>query len=113
MTFSKYEFLTQAEWLTYQAQISTTLEGSVTYQNCAVHEIGNICLATDEEGNCTDLSPLYAVDILWTGEPLGSFSTKEVFPNPIGVHTFSGDESLYLARFCEFNPSSPFCNIPE
>ena len=113
MIFSKYEFQSLAEWLTYQAQISTTEEGSVTYQNCAVHEIGQICLATDNEGNCTDLSPLYAVDILWNDEPLESFSTKEVFPNPIGVHTFSGCESLYLARFCQFNPTSQYCNIPE
>jgi hypothetical protein len=113
MTFAKYEFLTKAEWLTYQAQISTTQEGSVTYTNCAVHEIGNICLATDEEGNCTDLSPLYAVDILWNDEPLESFSTKEVFPNPVGVHTFSGCNEMYLNRFCEFNPLSPYCTNEE
>ena len=112
MTFAKYEFLNQAEWLTYQSQISTTIDGSVTYQNCAVHEIGNICLATDEEFNCTDLSPLYAVDILWKDEPLESFSTKEVFPNPCGVHTFSGDESLYLKTFCAKFPDSPYCIIP-
>ena len=113
MTFCKYSFLTQAEWLTYQAQISTTVEDSVVYQNCAVHEIGNICLATDEEGNCTDLSPLYAVDILWNDEPLESFSTKEVFPNPVGVHTFSGCEEMYTERFCEFNPLSPYCTNEE
>jgi hypothetical protein len=113
MTFAKYQFTNQAEWLTYQAQISTTVEGSVTYTDCAVHEIGQICLATDNEGNCTDLSPLYAVDILWNGEPLESFSTKEVFPNPIGVHTFSGCEDLYTKRYCEFNPNSVYCNITE
>jgi hypothetical protein len=113
MTFSKYEFLNQAEWLTYQAQISTTVEGSVVYQNCAVHEIGNICFATDEEGNCTDLSPLYAVDILWNDEPLESFSTKEVFPNPCGVHTFSGDDSLYLKTFCAKYRDSPYCIVPD
>jgi hypothetical protein len=113
MTFSKYEFQSLAEWLTYQAQISTTQEGSVTYQNCAVHEIGNICLATDEEGNCTDLSPLYAVDILWNDEPLESFATKEVFPNPIGVHTFSGCEEMYTQRFCQLNPDSPYCQLLE
>jgi hypothetical protein len=112
MTFAKYEFLNQAEWLTYQAEISTTVEGSVVYQNCAVHEIGNICFATDEEGNCTDLSPLYAVDILWNDESLESFSTKEVFPNPCGVHTFSGDEQMYTQRFCQFYPDSPYCIIP-
>ena len=113
MTFAKYEFQSLAEWLTYQAQISTTQEGSVTYQNCAVHEIGQICLATDTEGNCTDLSPLYAVDILWNDEPLESFATKEVFPSPAGIHVFSGLEHLYTERFCEFNPDSPYCQLLE
>ena len=108
MTFTKYEFLNPAEWATYKAQI-TDNDGNPI--NCAIVEIGNICLAHDEEGNCTDLSPLYAVDILWTGEPLESFSTKEVFPNPSGIHVFSGCEDLYLDRFCDFNPLSPFCNV--
>jgi hypothetical protein len=110
MTFAKYSFQSLAEWLTYQAQISKDIDGSVVYKNCSVHEIGQICLATDEEGNCTDLSPLYAVDILWNEEPLESFSTKEVFPNPCGIHTFSGCEVMYLERFCDFNPESPYCN---
>jgi len=109
MTFCKYEFLNAKDWAKYQLQISTIQEGSVVYNNCAVHEIGNICLATDKEGNCTNLSPLYAVDILWNDEPLKSFATKEVFPNPIGVHTFSGCEEMYTQRFCNFNPDSPYC----
>ena len=32
-------------------------------------------------------------------------------PNPIGVHTFSGCEDLYLERFCDFNPESEYCKI--
>jgi hypothetical protein len=100
MTFCKYEFLNAKDWAKYQLQISTIQEGSVVYNNCAVHEIGNI-----------DLSPLYAVDILWNDEPLKSFATKEVFPNPIGVHTFSGCEEMYTQRFCNFNPDSPYCVI--
>ena len=107
--FKKYEFANETEWATYKAQITN----EDNYVGCAVVEIGNICFATDEEGNCTDLSPLYAVDILWNGEPLESFSTKEVFPNPVGVHTFSGDDSLYTERFCQFNPDSPYCVIPD
>lgn len=109
MTFCKYSFLSLTEWATYKAQITT--DGNPI--DCAIVEIGNICLATDTEGNCIALSPLYAVDILWTGEPLESFSTKEVFPNPLGVHTFSGDDSLYLDRFCSFNPESPYCEAPK
>ena len=104
MTFCKYSFTSPTEWATYKAQITEDIQ-------CAIVEIGQICLAHDSEGNCTDLSPLYAVDILWTGEPLESFATKEVFPNPVGVHTFSGDDSLYLDRFCSFNPESPYCTV--
>jgi hypothetical protein len=116
MTFTKYEFANETEWATYQAQIQQTNIGpdgteSKSYVGCAVVELGNICFATDEEGNCTDLSPLYAVDILWNGEPLESFSTKEVFPDPCGIHVFSGCEDMYLKRFCQFNHDSPFCNL--
>lgn len=107
MTFTKYQFTNPTEWATYKAQITDT-EGNPV--NCAIVEIGNICLATDTEGNCTDLSPLYAVDILWNDEPLESFSTKEVFPDPCGIHVFSGCEGMYLDRFCDFNPLSPYCN---
>lgn len=114
MTFCKYEFLNATEWATYQTQIQETNtipngEKSISYVGCSVVEIGQICLATDSEGNCTDLSPLYAVDILWNDEPLESFAKKEVFPNPVGVHTFSGCDEMYLNRFCEFNPLSPYC----
>jgi hypothetical protein len=109
MTFAKYEFLNAKDWAKYQAQIFK----DDAYQNCAVHEIGQICFATDDEGNCTDISPFYAVDILWNDEPLESFATKEVFPNPIGVHTFSGCEQMYTERFCEFNPLSPYCEITD
>lgn len=107
MTFAKYEFQSPTEWAKYKAKI-TDSEGNPI--DCAVVEIGNICLATDAEGNCTNLSPLYAVDILWSNEPHKDFATFEVFPNPIGVHTFSGCDELYLARFCEFNPLNPICN---
>ena len=105
MTFCKYEFLNTKDWEKYKTQI--TEDGNPV--NCAIVEIGNICLATDTEGNCINLSPLYAVDILWNNEPLDSFSKKEVFPNPVGVHTFSGCEELYKNRFCQFNDNSPYC----
>ena len=92
MTFAKYEFLNAKDWDKYKAQI--TKDGEPV--NCAIVEIGQ-------------LENVYAVDILWNDEPLNSFSTKEVFPNPIGVHTFSGCDAMYTERFCEFNPESPYC----
>jgi len=95
-TFTKYEFLNPTEWATYKAQI--TQDGNPI--DCAIVEIGQL-----ENG--------FAVDILWNGEPLESFSTKEVFPNPAGIHVFSGLEHLYTERFCEFNPESPYCNLEK
>ena len=107
MTFCKYEFLNAKDWAKNQAKIFK----DDAYQNCAVHEIGQICFATDEEGNCTDLSKTYAVDILWNDEPLESFAIKEVFPSPCGIHTFSGCEQMYFERFCEMNPLNKYCEI--
>ena len=92
MTFCKYSFLSLSDWDKYKSQI--TEDGEAV--DCAIVEIGQL-----ESG--------FAVDILWNDEPLESFSTKEVFPNPVGVHTFSGCDSLYLDRFCSFNPDSPYC----
>lgn len=94
MTFAKYEF-TPEKW----AELKPTIQDNDAYVNCAVHEIGHI-----------NDNPMYAVDIMWFEDIPEAFSTFEVFPNPIGVHTFSGCEELYLARFCEFNPLNPICN---
>jgi len=96
MIFAKYSFINQDDWVKYKDQI-TQDEQPI---NCAIVEIGQL-----KNG--------FAVDILWNGEPLESFATKEVFPNPVGVHTFSGCESLYTARFCEFNPTSTYCETPS
>ena len=118
MTFAKYEFANETEWATYQAQIQATNIGpdgteSKSYVGCAVVEIGNICFATDEEGNCTDLSTQWAIDILWYEEPKPDFTAFEVWPNPVGVHTFSGDDNLYLQGFCAKFPDSPYCIVPD
>ena len=117
-TFTKYEFANETEWATYQAQIqqtTTSPDGTETksYVGCAVVEIGNICFARDEEGNCTDLSTQWAIDILWYEEPKPDFTAFEVWPNPVGVHTFSGDDNLYLEGFCAKFPDSPYCIVPD
>jgi hypothetical protein len=96
MTFCKYEFLNQKDWDKYQAQI--TQDGEAV--NCAIVEIGQL-----ENG--------FAVDILWNDEPLDSFATKEVFPSPCGIHTFSGCDEMYTERFCDFNPLSTYCTNEE
>ena len=122
--FIKYEFANQAEWATYQAQIQQTNiapDGTETksYVGCAVVELGNIVLTPavmDENMQIITpavVSDQWAIDILWYEEPKPDFTAFEVWPNPCGVHTFSGDDNLYLQGFCAKFPDSPYCVIPE
>ena len=115
-TFLKYEFL-PSEWATLRKLIEQTITtpgGEITsYKDCAVVEIGFICLASDEEGKCINLSNKWAVDILFYTEPPIEFKPFEVYPNPCGVHTFSGDDNLYLNSFCAKFPESEYCKLPD
>jgi hypothetical protein len=119
MKFSKYEF-TPTEWETLQKDIQQTTttpsgETVTTWKNCAVVEIGFICLewgTEDDKPVCVKQSDKWAVDILFYSEPPASFAPFEVWPPPMGIHTFSGDDSLYLKGYCEKFPDSPFCVIP-
>lgn len=106
MTFCKYSFPSQTIWDAHKSQI-TDSDGNPI--NCAVVEIGQICIETDNDGNCINLDNSFAVDIMWFGDIPETFNEYEVFPNPVGVHTFSGCDDMYLNRFCEFNPNSEFC----
>jgi len=108
-TFLKYE-MTPTQWDSLKTKI-TDEEGN--YVGCAVHEIGFICKAHDEEGNCTDLSNKWSVDILWYEEPKADFTAYEVYPSPCGVHTFAGCEGEYLKAYCAKFPDSPFCVVPD
>ena len=109
MKFLKFEFLDEAEWLTVKDSLyeDKVLIPEVT----AIHEIGNICLATNEEGECIDLSTKYAVDMLC--EEIEWLAPFVVYPNPCGVHIFAGLAETYTAEFCKINPDSPYCVIPE
>jgi hypothetical protein len=109
MKFLKFEFLDEAEWLTVKDSLyeDEVLIPEVT----AIHEIGNICLAYGEEGECIDLSTKYAVDMLC--EEIEWLTPFVVYPNPCGVHIFAGWAETYTAEFCKINPDSPYCVIPE
>jgi hypothetical protein len=119
-SFHKFEFL-PADWEKLKKDIqqtTTTPDGETvtTWKDCAVVEIGFICLEwgqVDDKPVCTKQSDKWAVDILFYSEPLASFAPFEVFPKPCGVHTFSGDDSLYLKTFCEKYPDSEYCVIPK
>jgi hypothetical protein len=117
MKFYKYEFPTQAAWESAKATISTTDEEGNTIYNSevvAVHEIGNICFATNPEtGECTDLSTEWAVDILWQDLEPVDFVAYKVYPVPCGVHVFAGWESAYSQEYCSIYPDSDYCKAPD
>jgi hypothetical protein len=120
MKFQKYEF-TPTEWATLRKLIETTTttpDGSKvqSWVDCAVVEIGFICLEwgqVDDKPVCTKQSDKWAVDILFYSEPPASFAPFEVWPDPMGIHTFSGDDNLYLVGYCAKFPDSPYCVIPD
>jgi hypothetical protein len=117
MKFQKFEF-TPSEWATLQKDIQQTTttpsgETVTTWKDCAVVEIGFICLEKNEQGECITQSDKWAVDILFYSEPPASFAPFEVWPPPMGIHTFSGDDSLYLKGYCAKFPESDYCKLPE
>ena len=114
-SFRKYEF-TPTEWATLQKDIQQTNGEETTWKDCAVVEIGFICLEweqVDDKPVCTKQSDKWAVDILFYTEPPAEFTPFEVWPDPMGIHTFSGDDNLYLVGYCAKFPDSPSCVIPD
>ena len=111
MKFLKFEFTDEAEWLTIKESLYVGEEETLIPEITAIHEIGFICLAKDEEGECIDLSTKYAVDMIC--EDLEILTPFVVWPKPCGVHIFAGWEAAYKAEFCAINPDSPYCVIPE
>ena len=121
MIFNKFEF-PPTEWATLRKlieQTTTTPDGTKvqSWVDCAVVELGFIVITPAvmdgmEVKTPAVLSDKWAVDILFYAEPPTEFEPFEVYPNPCGVHTFSGDDSLYLKTFCAKYPDSPYCIIP-
>ena len=122
-TFAKFEF-TPTEWATLRKlieQTTTNPEGgeTTTFKDCAVVELGFLPITPAVIGDDFKvitpavLSEKWAVDILFYSEPPAEFTPFEVWPPPMGIHTFSGDDSLYLKGYCEKFPDSPYCVIPD
>jgi hypothetical protein len=119
-TFAKFEF-TPTQWATLRKlieQTTTTPDGAKvqSWVDCAVVEIGFICLEwgqVDDKPVCTKQSDKWAVDILFYAEVPVEFEPFEVWPPPMGIHTFSGDDSLYLKGYCAKFPESDYCKLPE
>ena len=121
-SFNKFEF-TPTEWATLQKDIqqtTTTPSGEIvtTWKDCAVVEIGFIVITPAVMDGMTIVTPAvlsdkWAVDILFYTEPPAEFTPFEVYPDPMGIHTFSGDDNLYLQAYCKKFPDSPYCVIPD
>jgi hypothetical protein len=119
-TFAKFEF-TPTQWATLRKlieQTTTTPDGkeSTSWKDCAVVELGFICLEwgqVDDKPVCVKQSDKWAVDILFYAEVPVEFTPFEVWPDPMGIHTFSGDDNLYLVGYCAKFPDSPYCVIPD
>ncbi len=120
--FKKYEF-TPTEWATLRKlieQTTTNPDGgeSTNWVNCAVVELGFLPITPAvydgmELKTPAVLSDKWAVDILFYTEPPAEFTPFEVWPTPCGIHTFSGDDSLYLKSYCAKFPTSEFCVIEQ
>jgi hypothetical protein len=115
-TYRKLGFTSQESFyaLADAAGLRQENEGEYSYVNCAVHEIGKVCIAYEQGENgptCTEYDPRYAVDIIFFEEMPEAFEAFIVWPDPIGVHVFAGYEAQYLEDFCANNPDSPFCTL--
>ena len=121
-TFNKFEF-TPTEWATLRKLIEQTTtnpdgEPVTSFVDCAVVELGFLPITPAviegmEVITPAVLSDKWAVDILFYSEPPAEFTPFEVYPPPMGIHTFSGDDSLYLKGYCAKFPESDYCKLPE
>ena len=121
-SFAKFEF-TPTQWATLRKLIETTTttpDGAKvqSWVDCAVVELGFIVITPAvldgmEVKTPAVLSDKWAVDILFYSEPPAEFTPFEVWPPPMGIHTFSGDDSLYLKGYCAKFPESDYCKLPE
>ena len=120
--FLKFEF-TPTKWATLRKlieQTTTNPDGGETtsFVDCAVVELGFLpitpAVLSDKLEVVTPavLSDKWAVDILFYAEVPKQFDAFAVYPPPMGIHTFSGDDSLYLKAYCAKFPDSPYCIIP-
>jgi len=81
-TFRKYAFPTQAEFEAF-------------YQ------------LSQPDATCVELGIIdgtYCVDLLWTNEPDADWEQFEVWPEPVGVHTFFGWDEQYTNDYNERLP---------
>lgn len=122
-TFLKFEF-TPTEWATLRKLIQQTTtnpdggEPVTTWKDCAVVELGFLPITPAVFDGMEVITPAvlsekWAVDIIFYTQPPAEFTPFEVWPDPMGIHTFYGDDSFYLAAYCAKFPESPYCKLPK
>jgi hypothetical protein len=100
MEYRKYAWPTEGQFITdmLSAGFAQMEEDQITFVDCYVHQIGKVCIATDEQGNCTTYDPRWAVDIIWVAP--SEFQQYVVWPVPnSAVHWFAGWESNYASAY--------------
>lgn len=108
-SYLKYAWPSEGQFITdmLTAGFAEMNEGEVSFVNCAVHQIGVVCIEQDSEGNCITFDPRWAVDVIL--EAPSEFNQYVVWPAPnSAVHWFSGWESNYAQAYCQANPT--LCN---
>ena len=103
-SYLKYAWPTEGQFITNMltAGFATMNEGEVSFVNCAVHQIGVVCIEQDAEGNCTTFDPRWAVDVIW--EAPSEFNQYVVWPVPnSAVHWFAGWEATYAQEYEQHN----------
>jgi hypothetical protein len=111
MEYRKYAWPSEGQFITDMlsagfAQMEESESGDqINFVDCFVHQIGKVCIATDEQGNCTESDPRWAVDIIWTGDV--QFESLCVWPVPGGaVHWFAGWEQNYQTAYDQHNQTT-------
>jgi hypothetical protein len=107
MKYLKYEF-TLNQWeeskKLIKLEVNQPLNGAILVWNneivTSLYEVGHIEItpAVFEDIEIVTpavLSPLWAVDIIWTNEPLAEFEPYIVWPSPPSKHNFGGWSNSY------------------
>ena len=102
MRYLKYEFPTAFEWTSFETTYLKNLEEKITIAEIGDREITPPVFSVEDDMILTPavMKGTYAVDILWqTIEPIEEITAYEVYPEPCGIHTFSGLSHLYEKEF--------------
>lgn len=111
MTYRKFGWPSQAQF--YTDMEAAGYKSGDLFFGCAIKELDPICLTKDAEGVCTQYDTRHFVDIVFYTSVPTQFEQYIVWPEPVGIHIFAELDWMYARDFCEFNPTSPYCAIPQ